>query len=159
MSKYESSIKCKYCSHFEPGENRCHLYHSFDQSLDKRGGASLKGTSPDSRCSHFFLTAKDTIVKSCGGRRPDGSLIVSLDDDPDLKKKLLKEEEEAKRPERISTMFTCAIAAFVLSFILTKIAGIFLELLEPIFPNIMVLPKVFIAIMVIFCGAVGYKSV
>ena len=158
MSRYENSIKCKYCSHFDPADNRCCLYYSFDQSLDKSGGSSLKETSPDSRCSHFSLTARDAIAKGLVNSRPDGSLIVSLSDDPELRKEILKAEEEAKRPKRIANMFVWSIGAFIMSFILTKIAGIFLELLEPVIPNIMVVPKVFIAVCVIFCGIVGYKS-
>lgn len=92
MSKYEDSIKCKYCSHFEPGANRCHLYHDFDQSLDKNGGPFLKETSPNSRCSHFGMTAMDVMVKGTAKNRPDGSYLVSLDDDPQLKQQLQSEE-------------------------------------------------------------------
>lgn len=95
MSRYESSIKCKYCSHFEPGRNRCHLYHDYDQSLDKEGGGPyLKETSPDSRCSHFSLPALDAMIMEQGERRKDGSFFVSLDADPQLKQQLRQEEEK-----------------------------------------------------------------
>lgn len=86
---YEDSIKCKYCSHFEPGVNRCHLYYDFDQSLDKNsGGPYLKETSPDSRCSHFGLPAMDVLIRDMVDSRADGSLVVDLDDDPQLKQQL-----------------------------------------------------------------------
>ena len=93
MSRYESSIKCKYCSHFEPGVNRCHLYHDYDQSLDKNGGGPyLKETSPDSRCSHFGLPAMDVMAKGLVDKRSDGSFVVDLNDDPQLKQQLQQEE-------------------------------------------------------------------
>lgn len=92
MSKYESSIKCKYCSHFEPGANRCHLYHDFDQSLDKSGGPYLKETSPEGRCSSFGLPAMDVLALGVGEKRPDGTYIVGLDADPQLKEQLKQEE-------------------------------------------------------------------
>ena len=95
MSKYENSIKCKYCSHFEPGVNRCHLYHDFDQSLDKSGGPYLKETSPNSRCSHFGLPAMDVLAFGVGETREDGTYIVGLDADPQLKQQL--QQEESKR--------------------------------------------------------------
>lgn len=89
MSIYENSIKCKYCSHFEPGANRCHLYYDYDQSLDKAGGGPyLKETSPDSRCSHFGLPAMDVMTKGLVDKRADGSYIVDLNDDPQLKQQL-----------------------------------------------------------------------
>ncbi|MGM9640598.1 MAG: CFI-box-CTERM domain-containing protein [Faecousia sp.] len=103
MSTYEDSIKCKYCSHFERGANRCHLYYDFDQSLDKSGGPYLKETSPDSRCSHFFLTAMDAIAQGVVGNRPDGSPIVSLDKLPQLKQQLEKEEKRASRGCYVAT--------------------------------------------------------
>lgn len=74
------SIKCKYCGKFEPGANRCHLYHDFDRSLNARGGDYFKETMPNDRCSHFCLSAMDVMAKDVNKRRPDGTLIVDLDD-------------------------------------------------------------------------------
>lgn len=91
MSRYEGSIKCKYCSHFEPGVNRCHLYHDFDQSLDKHCDGYLKETSPNDVCESFALTAMDTVARGVSNRRGDGSYIVTLEDDPELKAQLKKE--------------------------------------------------------------------
>lgn len=93
MSRYESSIKCKYCRSFEPGANRCHLYHDFDQSRDRQGGGPYyKETSSDSRCSHFCMTAMDAVASGVVKNRPDGSFLVDLDDDPELKRQLQSEE-------------------------------------------------------------------
>lgn len=112
MSKYENSIKCKYCSHFEPEVNRCHLYHDFDQSLDKRGGPYLKETSPNSRCSHFALTAMDAIAGGVVGERPDGSKIVSLSDDPELQQRLLSEESSRSRSSGGCYVATCVYGSY-----------------------------------------------
>ena len=83
------SIRCKYCAHFEPGVNRCHLYHDFDQSLDKRGGDYFKETAPDDRCSNFQLTAMDAMAQGVTEKRADGSYIVGLSDVPGLKLSLI----------------------------------------------------------------------
>lgn len=83
------SIRCKYCAHFEPGANRCHLYHDFDQSLDKRGGDYFKETAPDDRCSNFQLTAMDAMAQGVTEKRADGSYIVGLSDVPGLKLSLI----------------------------------------------------------------------
>lgn len=78
--KYSASIRCKYCCHFEPKRNVCHLYQDFDQSIDAGGGAYYKTTSPDSRCSKFSVTAMDAMAQDLCKKRPDGSYIVGLDD-------------------------------------------------------------------------------
>ena len=78
-AKYSSSIRCKYCKFFEPGANRCHLYHDFDQSF-YRGGEYYQSTTPNGRCSKFMLTAMDAIASGSQEKRPDGSYLVSLDD-------------------------------------------------------------------------------
>lgn len=91
MSKYENSIKCKYCSHFEPGANRCHLGYDFDQSLDEGGGPYMKETLPHSRCSHFGLQTMEVLAFGVGETRADGTYIVGLEQDPQLKQQLEEE--------------------------------------------------------------------
>ena len=112
MSKYESSIKCQYCSHFEPGANRCHLNYDFDQSLDKSGGPYLKETLPNSRCSYFALTAMDTMVKGMIEMRSDGSYIVNLDDDPELKRQLQSAASSASSSGRGCYVATCVYGSY-----------------------------------------------
>lgn len=112
MSRYESSIKCKYCSHFEPGANHCHLYHDFDQSVDKSGGLYYKDTVPDSRCSHFKMTAMDTVASGMLKNRPDGSYLVSLDDDPELKQQLERVEHGNSGSNRGCYVATCVYGSY-----------------------------------------------
>lgn len=82
--RYESSIKCKYCAHFNERTNRCHLYSKFDASLDKGNDAPYyKDTMPDDRCENFMLPAMDVILcmdPSWSRQRSDGTYIVSLED-------------------------------------------------------------------------------
>lgn len=129
MSKYEDSIKCKYCSHFEPGANRCHLYHDFDQSLDKNsGGAYLKETSSDSRCSHFGLSAMDVMAKGMVDKRADGSFIVDLDDDPQLKQQLGGNDGDCFRngkTEKWISTIKWLFAGFGIGFVVSFIWGAF----------------------------------
>ena len=96
MSIYDDSIKCKYCAHFEPGANRCHLYHNYDQSIDPPGGPYYKEVSADSRCSHFILPAMDVFIADVSNRRPDGSYVVGLDKAPDLKQQLENNKSTGK---------------------------------------------------------------
>ena len=106
MERIKSSIKCRYCSHFEEGSNKCHLYYMFDSSFYKADGTGadadfIKFTSPDDRCDKFALPAMEVIVRSREPRngamfheRPDGSYIVSLSDVPELQDELFPPENE-----------------------------------------------------------------
>ena len=84
--KYANSVKCKYCGHFNPRTNRCHLYNSFDRLLDKGNDAPYyKDTHPESRCEKFNLPAMEVMVHSSRNgseppKRQDGSYIVMLDE-------------------------------------------------------------------------------
>lgn len=167
MSQFEDSIRCKYCSHFEPGANRCHLYHDFDQSLDKSGGPYLKETSPNSRCSRFSVTARDAILRDVlrkdavlgdkAPTRPDGSPIVGLEALPEIKKRILKEEAKERRGEKLFHMFGATVASFVISFIIAKFAAGFIELLEPIISIPSYLPTLFVVAVVGISAICAYK--
>ena len=82
--QYAESIKCKYCAHFNPRTNRCHLYSQFDSSLDQGNDAPYyKDTNPDDRCDKFMLPAMEVVMCMGGAgltQRGDGSYIVSLED-------------------------------------------------------------------------------
>ena len=78
--KYAGSIRCKYCSHFNPRANTCHLYSDFDQSMNSGAGSYYKKTAAHSRCSKFSLTAMDAMAQGSVEKRPDGSYIVGLDE-------------------------------------------------------------------------------
>ena len=156
MSSYEDSIKCKYCSHFEPGVNRCHLYFDFDQSLDKHGGKYLENTSPDSRCSHFNLTAMDTVMKSMNiTTRADGSHIVSLYQVPQLSQQLSCDKKSnssnfhsSNKGSSFGSIFKWLAIGLFPSFIISFFTGAFLN--TESFPlGIMIL------CLVIF-GIIGY---
>lgn len=125
MSKYEDSIKCKYCGHFESGVNRCHLYYNYDSSIDEGGGPYLKETSPDSRCSHFVLPGIWHLAQAVGKKRGDGTYIVDLSRDPQLKQQLETEERRGagkfdgeKALSVIKWMFGGLIVGFTASFVL-----------------------------------------
>lgn len=110
MSKYEDSIKCKYCGHFERGVNRCHLYHDYDSSIDEGGGPYLKETSPNSRCSHFTLPGICYLGEMVGMKRDDGTYIVDLNKDPQLKQQL--QEEESRRSGGGCYVATCVYGSY-----------------------------------------------
>lgn len=70
--KYASSIKCKYCEHFN-ASGFCHVYPG--------------GTRPDDACERFTLPLVEYMghaVEAAEGleftRRPDGTYIVDLHD-------------------------------------------------------------------------------
>lgn len=69
--KYASSIKCKYCEHFDAYGYNCHVYSI---------------TSPDDACERFSLDPFEgmgCIMEAREGReftrRPDGTFIIDLD--------------------------------------------------------------------------------
>ena len=132
MSSQADSIKCKYCSHFNPETNHCHLYFDYDQSLDSHGDQYLKTTSPDSRCSHFKITARDSVLKSLKQNvRNDGSLILSLHQVPELQKYLTNSEtsfvDKAKdkfEKLNIHNIFIWLFIGFIPSFLVSFGVGI-----------------------------------
>ncbi|MGN1308158.1 MAG: hypothetical protein ACI4V3_10865 [Faecousia sp.] len=153
MSIYEDSIKCKYCSHFEPGANRCHLYYDFNQSLDKSGGGSyLKETSPNNRCSHFGLTAFDAIAS--GGNRPDGSRIVSLNDVPQLKQDLLRTESGRTFSSSTDSKWSSVLRWIAIGFIPSLIVAV---LVATIFKTDS-FPILIVILGLIVFGVIGYSS-
>lgn len=98
----EDYIRCKYCSHFQSGANRCHLGSEYDRGFAEAGereslsGSINQPTGPGNRCAHFDLIAMEVIVRSTGeSKRPDGSPIVDLDDCPELKEELVRAEKKA----------------------------------------------------------------
>lgn len=84
--RYEGSIKCKYCAHFNSRTSHCHLYSQFDASIDDgddwQYSQYYRDTTPDGICADFMLPAKEIILRQVEGaqgrKRSDGSDIVSL---------------------------------------------------------------------------------
>lgn len=111
MSQYEDSIKCKYCGHFECGVNRCHLYYDYDSSIDDEGGREyLKETSPNDRCSNFQLPGFFYLAELIGQKRDDGTYIVDLKNDPQLKQQL--QEEESRSSSDGCYVATCVYGSY-----------------------------------------------
>ena len=96
MPDYSSSIKCKYCDHFDPTEGLCYRLASHDH---------VKEVSPNSRCKYFCLNDVDMMANAIYSekgstlpRRKDGSYVASIDDVPELKAKY--EAQDAANEEK-----------------------------------------------------------
>ena len=109
------SIACKYCARLNDPDYKndemaqCFRYNSC--------------TNPNDKCSRFILSVPERMIRlmdandGCeqeGGYsvRPDGSLVISLNDVPDIKAKIIEEE---RRPIKESENKLYIIAIIILA--------------------------------------------
>lgn len=128
MDQYRSSVKCKYCRHYE--DSICNFHNSYQR------------TNPNNVCKNFMLSDMDIIAHATLSgsnqlyQRNDGSYIANIDDVPSLKaefeyERQQKEEQEARDKAKLIVLAIVVVIAGIV--FLWPFISLFLDIFGFIF--------------------------